>query len=364
MDFFDVNINDYAKDLAMECLNTGWISEGKRVKQFEELLQNRGFTNPVTVNSGTAALHLALTVAGIGKSDEVIIPSQTFVATGLAVLMTGARPVFADVDLKTGNILPSSVKRMITQKTRAVIPVHWGGYPCEMDELSVIAKENNIFVLEDAAHALGARYMGKPIGSLSRFTAFSFQAIKHCTTGDGGVICCQSEDDARKARTLRWFGIDREKAEPSILGERSFDIDTLGYKYHMNDIAASIGIGNLQSFPERLRRHREIGKFYRAELKKLPGINLFDCRSEDEHAFWFFSFLVDNRNDFIRMMAENKIPVSVVHQGIHKYSIFNSCKKELDNQRIFDGMHIALPIHSRLHEEDIARIVSCIKKGW
>ena len=364
MNFFDVFVSEESKRLVSECLDTGWISEGQRVKQFEELLLKRGFNNPVTVNSGTAALHLALAVAGVGKGDEVIIPSQTFVATGLAVLMTGARPVFADVDLKTGNILPNSVLRLITQQTKAIIPVHWGGYPCEMDELGTIADGNNLFILEDAAHALGALYKGRPIGSLSRFTAFSFQAIKHCTTGDGGAVCCQRVDDARKARTLRWFGIDREKSEPSILGERSFDIDFLGYKYHMNDIAASIGIGNIQSFTERLKKHREIGKFYRAELNGIPGVTLFECRNEEEHTFWFFSFLIESRNDFIRMMTEKEIPVSVVHQGIHKYSIFDDCKKDLDNQKIFDGKHIAIPIHSKLTIDDVDMIIEAIKTGW
>lgn len=364
MNFFEVYIDDYAKNLVMECLDTGWISEGRRVGQFEELLQNQGFINPVTVNSGTSALHLALAVAGVGRGDEVIIPSQTFVATGLAVLMTGARPVFADVDLKTGNILPSSVRKMITSKTKAIVPVHWGGYPCEMDELYAISDENNLFILEDAAHALGAKYKGKFIGSISRFTAFSFQAIKHCTTGDGGAICCLSDDDAEKARTLRWFGIDRKKSEPSSLGERQFDIDTLGYKYHMNDIAASIGIGNLGSFDSRLKQHREIGKFYREELKEISGVTLFDCRNENEHAFWFFSFLVENRIDFMRMMTEKKIPVSVIHQAIHKYSIFNDCKIDLENQRIFDNMHVAIPIHSKLTSEEIEKIVEVIKGGW
>jgi len=364
MNFFDVRISEESKQLVSDCLNTGWISEGQRVLEFEDLLQSKGLSNPVTVNSGTSALHLALIVAGVGEGDEVIIPSQTFVATGLAVLMTGAKPVFADVDLCTGNILPSSVIRMISSKTKAIIPVHWGGYPCEMDDLALIAETNNLFILEDAAHALGALYKGQPVGSLSRFTAFSFQAIKHCTTGDGGAVCCINKEDAHKVKTLRWFGIDRTKARPSILGERQFDIHSLGYKYHMNDIAASIGIGNLKSFPENLEQRREIGKYYREQLSNFSGITIMDCRDENEHSFWFFSMLVENRNKFIKMMASNNIPASVVHQGIHKYSVFDECRKDLENQIVFDKKHVALPIHSKLSLEDTEKIVKVIKEGW
>lgn len=364
MEFFNVYVSEESKRQVLECLESGWISEGKKVKLFEEMLQGLGLNHPIAVNSGTAALHIALEVAGVGVGDEVIIPSQTFVATGLAVLMTGAKPVFADINLSSGNILPESVENLITEQTRAIIPVHWGGYPCEMDELSEIADKQSIFILEDAAHALGALYKGKPIGSLSRFTAFSFQAIKHCTSGDGGAVCCYSIEDAKTTKTLRWFGIDREKSEPSVLGERRFDISRVGFKYHMNDISASIGIGNLITFPERLEIRRSIGKLYRSRLSEVPGLKLLNCRNEDEHAFWLFSMLVENRDGFIRMMRERGIPVSVVHQGIHKYSVFNGYRMELENQRVFDKKHIALPIHSNLLAEDIDIVIDTILSGW
>ena len=364
MDFFNVHISEQAKIYVAECLENGWISEGEIVKQFMTALQSMGLQNPVAVNSGTSALHIALEAAEIGLGDEVIIPSQTFIATGLAVLMTGAKPVFADIDISTGNILPDSVIRLVTSKTKALIPVHWSGYPCEMDELSQIAGENQLFLLEDAAHALGAKYKGKPIGSLSRFTAFSFQAIKHCTTGDGGAVCCLNENDASTIRTLRWFGIDRANSIPSILGERQYDVSRIGYKYHMNNVAAAMGLGNLETFQKRLNRRREIGLKYRRELSDVQGLKLLDCRDENEHSFWLFSMLVANREDFIRMMHKKKIPVSVVHQGIHKYSVFNECRRELSNQIIFDKKHIALPVHSKLTHSDIEYVIDVIKSGW
>lgn len=170
MDFFHTHISERAIELADKVLRSTFISEGEFVKQFEgELSQRLGFINPVAVNSGTSALHLALAVAGVGKGHEVILPAQTFVATGLAVLMQGAIPVFADIQYETGNIEPTSIREKITKKTKAIVPVHWGGYPCDMDAINSIAEEHGLTVIEDAAHALGAIYKGRPIGSISHF---------------------------------------------------------------------------------------------------------------------------------------------------------------------------------------------------
>ena len=243
MNFFHTHISPKAVDLAAETLRSGFVSEGKRVAQFEaELTRILGLARPVAVNSGTSALHLALAIAGVGPGDEVILPPQTFVASAHAILMCGATPVFADIQPSTGNVDPASVRMRITSRTKAIMPVHWGGYPCDMDEIAAIAQEDDVAVVEDAAHALGATYKGKPVGTLSRFTAFSFQAIKHLTTGDGGALCCQREEDHQAARRRRWFGIDRERDQPSILGERVYDLNEIGFKYHMNDVAAAVGL--------------------------------------------------------------------------------------------------------------------------
>ena len=225
MNFFHTHVSPKARELAGRTLEAGWLSEGAQVKEFEAALAERlKLRNPVALNSGTSALHLALALAGVGPEDEVILPAQTFVATGLVVLMQGATPVFADIDPATGNLCPESLRRKVTRRTRAVMPVHWAGYPCDLDEIQAVAAEDDLAVIEDAAHALGATYKGKPIGAISRFTAFSFQAIKHLTTGDGGALCCGRAADARQAFVRRWFGIDRGNSQPSVLGERIYDI--------------------------------------------------------------------------------------------------------------------------------------------
>ncbi len=172
MHFFHTHISEKAIELATGTLRSGLLSEGKRVRQFEEeLTRVLALPNPVAVNSGTSALHLALEVAGVGQGDEVILPPQTFIASGLAILMCGATPVFADIQPQTGNIDPDSIRAHVTPRTKAIMPVHWGGYPCDMDEISAVAEEHHLAVVEDAAHAFGAAYKGKPVGTLSRFTA-------------------------------------------------------------------------------------------------------------------------------------------------------------------------------------------------
>jgi perosamine synthetase len=365
MDFFSTHISRRSIELVTETLESGWISEGKRVKEFETALSNDfGLRNPVTVNSGTSALHLALSIANIGFGDEIILPAQTFVATGLVVLMQNAVPVFADIDPLTGNISSASIAEKITPRTKAIMPVHWGGYPCDMDEINDIAKKNNLVVIEDAAHALCATYKDKPIGSISKFTAFSFQAIKHLTTGDGGALCCLEEIDARLAFTKRWFGIDRANSLPSLLGERIYNIDTIGYKYHMNDLAAALGLGNLDGFPERQSHRQNIASTYRQQLKDVPGLQLLRSETDRKSSYWLFTILVENREDFIRKLNEHEIPASVVHLRIDHNSIFGGIKNELVGQSEFNQKQVSIPIHENLSQIDVEHIISTIKTGW
>ncbi len=365
MEFFNTHISEKSIKLVNDVLRSGFISAGRMADEFERQLSRQlGLVNPVTLNSGTSALYLAPALAGVGPGDEVIIPPQTFIATGLVVMMHYAKPVFADIQYKTGNIDPDSVRRKITEKTKAVIPVHWGGYPCDVDEISQIANEYNLAVIEDAAHAFGATYKGKPIGSISRFTAFSFQAIKHLTTGDGGALCCLNEDGYYQAKRRRWFDIDRDTAKPSIIGEREYDATQVGYKLHLNDIAAAIGLGNLEDFPLNLKRRREIAARYRNELKNVSGLQLLDYKEDRESAYWLFTVLVERREDFIRTLKSRNVPASVVHLRIDKNSIFGEITARLLNQEKFNEHQVSIPVHEALTDEDVNLILDTIKKGW
>jgi perosamine synthetase len=365
MNFFHTHISESSIQRATDALRSTFISEGKLVREFESrLASNLGLSRPVALNSGTTALHLGLVLAGVGPSDEVIIPAQTFIATGMVVLAERATPVFCDIDPETGNICPKSLARKISKKTKAVIPVHWAGYPCDLDEINATCTDSGIAVIEDAAHALGARYRGKPIGAISRFTAFSFQAIKHITTGDGGGLCCLREEDEKDARIRRWFAIDRANSQPSILGERLYDADRVGYKYHMNDLGAAVGLGNLKDFPKIQSRLAEIAAAYRKNLTGIDGIQLLRQDADRDSGNWLFTIRVQRREDFIRALSDRGVPTSVVHLRIDKNSVFGGSRTDLPGQEIFNLEQVSLPIHFGLSDSDFTQVVSAVKSGW
>ena len=365
MKFFNTNISEESKKNVVDALNSTFISAGKIAEKFEiKLSEIFNVKNPVSLNSGTSALHIGLILAGVNEGDEVILSAQTFISTGLSVLYQKAKPVFADIQYETGNIDPLSIEKKITSKTKAIIPVHWAGYPCDMDEINSIAEKNNLIVIEDAAHALGATYKGKPIGAISRFTAFSFQAIKHITTGDGGALCCLNKEEEKRAKRLRWFDIDRENSVASILGEREYDASEVGYKYHMNDLAAAVGLGNLSIAKEIVKKHRAIAKIYTEEFKNIPGIRLPDYKSDRESSYWFFNMLVEKRNDFILALKNRGVPASVVHLRIDKNSVFGGENHDLINQNKFNEHQVSLPVHYGLTDDDVKMVIDSVKKGW
>jgi perosamine synthetase len=365
MNFFYTHISTSALRRATDALQTTLISEGKLVREFESrLASDLGVSRPVALNSGTTALHLALIISKVGPGDEVILPAQTFIATGMVILAEKAKPVFCDIDPTTGNMCPKSLAKKITNRTKAVLPVHWGGYPCDLDEISQVCADDKIAVIEDAAHALGAEYRGKPIGSVSRFTAFSFQAIKHITTGDGGGLCCLNESDETDARIRRWFAIDRTNTQPSILGERLYDADRVGYKFHMNDLAAAVGLGNLEDFPKIKRRLADIAAKYRRELADVDGIQFLRQQTDRVSGHWLFTIRVLRREDFIRALADRGVPTSVVHLRIDQNSIFGGLKKDLYGQEAFNREQVSLPIHFGLKDSDVDQVVSATRAGW
>lgn len=362
---FNTYIHPSAFDKVQSVLSSTFLSEGKLVKEFEETLTTElGLVNPIALNSGTSALHLAVVLAGVQPGDEIICPAQTFVATGTAILQEKAIPIFADIQYETGNICPKSIEKKITEKTKAIMAVHWGGYPCDMEEIQTIAKKYNLILIEDAAHAIGATYKGKSIGAISDFTCFSFQAIKHITTGDGGALCCLNSEVAKQAFVRRWFGIDRANAQSSILGERQYNIKEVGYKYHLNDYGAALGLSNLEGFKERLQKRRQYAGVYTDALGKVPGIQLWERKPDRESAYWLYGFHVEKREDFIRAMGDRGLTASVIHQRIDRNSVFGGVKPDLANQAKFDETQIHIPMHDALTEENVDYIIRSIKEGW
>lgn len=363
--FHHTEVAPEAIQRVVEVLKSGWLNEGAVTKEFEEDLAGRlGLVGPVAVNSGTSALHLALLLAGVRAGDEVVIPAQTFVATGTVVLMCGARPVFCDIDPTTGNMDPGALRLRISSRTKAVIAVHWGGGPCHLDDLAAITESAGVLLVEDAAHALGATYRGRPIGAISPLTAFSFQSIKHLTTGDGGALCCLNPETEKRARALRWFGIDRSASRPSFLGARDYDLAELGFKYHMNNIAAALGIGNLVHFQSQLAKRRSHAARYLSAIDGISGIKGLRLESGAEHAYWLFTVAVDRRDDFVRAMTARGVPVSVVDLGIDRNSLFAQYASDLPGQRKFDDIQVSLPVHNGLGNEDVEVVIDAIRTGW
>ncbi len=265
------------------------------MEEFEKLL-TRFIGNPfvVTLNSATSGLQLALRLAGAGVGDEVITTAMTCTATNMPILASGAKIVWADIDPKYGNLAPKEIEKKITKKTKAIMVVHWGGQPCDLNEIGAIAKKHGVKVIEDAAHAFGADYEGKKIGNHSDYIVFSFQAIKHITTGDGGALFCKSEKDHKRAKLLRWYGIDREEPGRSDFRCES-DIQEWGYKFHMNDIAATMGIEQMKHIDRIVKQHQENAAFYQGSLQGMNGVSLLEPRGNSHSAYWLYTLHVKDR---------------------------------------------------------------------
>ncbi len=345
-----------------ETLSSGIYAEGPRVAEFEARLAevvDNPFT--VTVNSGTAALYLALFMTGVRAGKAVISTPITSPATNISIPRLGGEILWADVDPHSGNISPQSVGRLLDrykERVVAVIAVDWGGMPCDFDELRK-AIRGRAYLIEDAAHALGAEYKNKKAGSYADFTCFSFQAIKHITTGDGGLLTCLNKNPWQRARRLRWFGIDRGKPG------RAFDDDLTeaGFKFHMNDIAASIGLAQLEDLPAIIQRRREIGHYYESELK---GFAFQKTGYDAESAYWLFTLRAENRDEIIKALDASGIDASPVHCRNDTYTAFENCtlaRDELYNTALFDRQMLCIPAGEWLTDEDVELIVKCLKNG-
>ena len=342
-----------------DILYSGYIAESEPVwefqKQFGDFIGN---TNTLMVNSGTAALHIALLLLNVGPGDEVISTPMTSEPTNTTIALTGAKIVWADVDPKTGLLDPKSVRSKITEKTKAIMLVHYAGMVCDMNEFNKISKEFNIPVIEDAAHALGSKYNGRIVGSNSRFTCFSFQAIKQMTTVDGGAISFNNEEDVEPARKLRWFGLDKN------VSRMENDITRAGYKYGMNNVTATIGKIQLKHTPQVLEKYISNGKYYDENLKGISGVTLVPYYKDTEPSYWLYTMKVEDRDAFCKMMEANGIVVSPLHHRSDTHSVFVESKCELPNMDDWYSKFVHIPCGWWIGEEERNQIVDVIRKGW
>jgi dTDP-4-amino-4,6-dideoxygalactose transaminase len=338
---------------------SGYVAEGEQVYEFERQFGHY-VANPycLSLNSGTAALHLALMLAGVGEGDEVISTALTAEPTNVAIALTGARVVWGDVDPQTGLLDPASVREKITPRTKAIMLVHYAGMVCHLDQFNRLSQEYGIPLIEDAAHAMGSRYCGKPIGSNAPYTIFSLQAIKHMTTVDGGFLCVHDKDTCDKGRLKRWFGLDKTKARLEN------DITAPGYKYHMNNLNATIGLVQLRHLEATVSRYVANGKYFDQALKGISGVELLPYYPHTEPSYWLYTLKVERRGDFIKMMEEHGIAASELHLRNDRHSIFAASKTELPQLDEFYKKMVHLPCGWWLTDDDRQHIADAIRRGW
>lgn len=340
-------------------LYSGYIAEGEYTYKFEEELSNL-LDNPycLSLNSGTAALHISLMLIGVGKGDEIISTALTAEPTNTTIALTGAKVVFADVEYETGLISPESIESNITEKTKAIMVVHYAGMVCDMDRINEISTRYKIPVIEDAAHAFLAKYNDTFIASNSAYTCFSFQAIKHLTTIDGGLLCLTNEEEYLRAKRLRWFGLD--KTVPRLHN----NITEAGYKYHMNNVNAALGLVQLNRLDENVFKYIENGKFFDQSLKNIPGVSLIPYHKNTEPSYWLYTMKVDRREDFIRILADNGISASPLHLRNDRHQVFDAENSNLPNLDKFYLEFVHIPCGWWVSDEDRNSIVEVIKQGW
>ncbi len=337
---------------------SGFITEGEKSDLFERKFSEYvGNPHCSLVNSCTSALTLGYHMSNVQPGDEVIATPMTCMATNEPLNIAGVKIVWADIDPTTGNIDPGSVEKKITSKTKAIVGVHWAGQPFDIDSINTIASNHGLKVIEDAAHAVGAKYNNVPIGNHSDYVCFSFQAIKHLTTADGGAIFSKSELEDKRIKKLRWFGLDR-KYNGSKWEQ---DIGESGYKFHMNNINATIGIEQMKYIDNIVTAHKQNGQFYDNHLNN-TRIKKLNRPQNCESSHWIYSLLVDDIEDFKKYMMDNGIGCDPVHVRNDRYTVFKQFQTELPGCDEFCSKMVNIPVGWWLTDNERNHIVKTINE--
>ena len=340
-------------------LYSGYVAQGEKVEEFERKLESFiGKGHSLSLNSGTAALHIALILAGVKPGDEVISTPLTAEPTNVAIKMAGAKIRFADVDYNTGNISPESIEAKINEATKAIMVVDYAGIPVNVPKIQEISNKHNITVIEDAAHALGAKFYGENTGMHFPYTAFSFQAIKHLTTIDGGALQVQNYKEYERGKLIRWFGIDKS------LTRLDNDIKFQGYKYHMNNVTATIGLVQLMGINKILEAHISNGIYFDQTLKNIPGVELLTYYNGSQPSYWLYTMKVENRDGFIRKLAENSIMATELHKRNDLHTYLNDFNEDLPTMDQFYKRLVHIPCGWWVTPDDREKMSEVIKKGW
>jgi len=390
---FKVFMAPTAKEEVGKVLDSGYIGQGPKVDEFEKQLgEYFGNKKVVTLNAGTSALHLALHLLkkpkldwnrneyehlvftnhnwpGIEDGDEVLASPLTCTASNWPILANNLKIKWVDIDPTTLNMDLEDLERKMTPKTKAIMGVHWGGYPLDLDKIKEIQtrfrKKHNWspVLIEDGAHSIGTKYKGEYLGNHGNFVMNSLQAIKHITSVDGGLLYCPHEELYERAKLLRWYGIDR-----SPKGRTDFrceaDIEEWGFKFHMNDMCAAVGMENFKHLNKIVSKHKENAAYYDEHLQNVEGVTLLKREEGFESAFWIYTLKVDDRPSFYKYMKECGITASQVHERNDKHSCMEDFKTKLPNLEKTIGNIVSIPVGWWVTPEQREYIVKCIKKGW
>ena len=344
--------------------DSGWLGMGASVKAFEdEISKFLGGSSVIAVNTGTTAIHLALDALGITEGDEVIVPSLTFVATIQSISATGATPVFCDIETDTLNIDIDDAEKRITSRTKAIIPIHYRGIPCDMDRLMSVAKKNNLRVVEDAAHAFGSHYKGKPIGSFGDITCFSFDPIKVVTCGEGGAIAIRNDALASLIQKKRILGIDKDTWS-RYKHERSwfYDVIEQGYRYHMSNINAAIGLVQLKKFKKLNAKRIKIAKRYDKELGAIKDLQLLNTDYKDVAFFMYIIKVKKDRNGLMKFLKEKGIDSGIHYIPSHKFEFYKKHATPLPaTEKVYNEI-LTLPLYPDLTTMEQTKVISSIKE--
>jgi dTDP-4-amino-4,6-dideoxygalactose transaminase len=361
-------------DEVVDSLKAGWITTGPKVKRFEQqLAEYTGAGQAVCLNSATAGLFLCLKALGIGPGDEVITTPYTFAASVNVILHAGARPVLVDVRREDFNIDPKLIEKAVNPRTRAIIPVHYAGRSCDLEAIGAIAQKHGIPVIEDAAHAIGTEYRNKRIGSISRFTVFSFHAVKNLTTSEGGAVTTDAAEAAARMRVMALHGMDKDAWKRySPGGKVQYDIVYPGYKFNMMDLQAALGIHQLAKLERTIERRRAIAARYREGLQDLPRLTLPGEDPQGRHCWHLYPVLLDlerlsvTRDQVIELLKRENISSNIHYTPVHLFSYSREYlgykQGDFPNAEWLGERQLTLPFYNRLTEDDIDDVIAALRK--
>ncbi len=360
---FDLNFDEAEAKAAYDVIKSGWISTGPKCLELEEKFSAMlNVDHAVSLTNCTVALHLALVILGIKAGDEVIVPSLTFVATANAVRYVGATPVFADIcSLEEPTISPEHIRAKISHRTKAIIVMHYAGFPCRMDEIMQIAREHELKVVEDACHGPLSEYKGKKLGTIGDIGCFSFFSNKNISTGEGGMLVTNNPDYAKEAKLLRSHGMTTMSYQRASGHATEYDVVRLGYNYRMDDIRAAIGLAQLDKLPADLQKRAQVRAWYLDVLKDNDKMIVPFAGHDGFVSNYIFPIVLkgadkESRNDTRNKIHAQGIQTSVHYPAVHRFSSFKDCYCHLPKTDLFNETTITLPMYAKLSQKDIEEV--------